>query len=284
MFQELLDAGVPVNVSKKEGMKKKLDTGFQALHATAYGLGGGHDHVATILLDAGADPDAAMSNGRTPLHLCAMKNSHRVAKVLLSHHCDVNPISTENNEHKTPLMKAIDTTDAAHNDSTILRMLIEAGADLNTSDRWGMTPLSTAVFTGCPGFAKILIRAGCNLDVISKSGMTALRASISRHQPKMTQMLLQAGCKVDAVTRSLVLTDVSLGIHRCPEQLAWFLYEMDNPRTLMELCRLRIRHVVGECPEGKIRMLPIPGKMKDYVGLSDLDDLDDELYENIETS
>ena len=79
-----------------------------------------------MLLSHGADVDAAMMNGRTTLHLAAMRSATGVAEVLLEHGCKVDPVSMENDEHKTPLMKAVD---GGH--IHMVEMLIQAGADVN---------------------------------------------------------------------------------------------------------------------------------------------------------
>ena len=50
----------------------------------------------------------------------------QIAALLLSNGCEVDPVSMENGEHKTPLMKAVD---AGH--ITMVQTLIDAGADVN---------------------------------------------------------------------------------------------------------------------------------------------------------
>jgi len=100
--------------------------------------------------------------------------------------------STENGEHKTPLMKAID---AGH--TVIVKRLLAAGARLDTADVWGTTPLIAAVFTGKPEIAKSLIQSGCDVEesMPNDRKFTPLRASL-RHPPHITLMLVIAGCKV----------------------------------------------------------------------------------------
>ena len=79
-----------------------------------------------FLISHDAMINAQLPNGRTPLHLAAMRKAEEIAALLLSNGCEVDPVSMENGEHKTPLMKAVD---AGH--LTMVEMLINAGADVN---------------------------------------------------------------------------------------------------------------------------------------------------------
>ena len=43
----------------------------------------GHPQIATLLLEAGADPKAVTKNGHTPLHIAGKKNQIEIATKLI---------------------------------------------------------------------------------------------------------------------------------------------------------------------------------------------------------
>lgn len=45
-----------------------------------------------------------------------------------------------------------------------IRLLLKAGADVNTEEQGGFTPLATAAVYGCPGMVKVLLDAGAHVD------------------------------------------------------------------------------------------------------------------------
>ena len=99
-------------------------------------------------------------------------------------------MSTENDEHKTPLHKAVDLAHVG-----MVRTLIDAGADLNSRDHWGVTPVFTAVFSNSGPITRLLIQAGCDLNTPTNNLSTPYIASL-RHPPIITQMLLLGESRV----------------------------------------------------------------------------------------
>jgi hypothetical protein len=85
-----------------------------------------------LLLDNGAGPSLANSNGATPLHAAVLNSDIRSVQALLSKGADPNAIMIENDEYEdeiiyenvTPLHKAV-----AKKNLDIVKVLVEAGAD-----------------------------------------------------------------------------------------------------------------------------------------------------------
>src|SRR6218665_409166 len=270
-----LEAGVSVNAVKHHGPASSRYNGTQPLHLTVVGPNGGHAEAAAILLDSGANVDARELNGRTALHLAAIRNAHRVADVLIAHGCELDPISLENDEQKTPLMKAIDL---GHH--VITEKLIAAGARLDTTDHYGTTPLVTAVFTGKPLVVQLLLLAGCDVNLAIRNGTTRFRASL-RHAPLITEMLVLAGSRVPRdfacnITGVFPLANYS-------SLLEWLIWCSFNPQSLQFLCRSVIRTALGFRPAEKLDWLspsPIPFRVKEFLLCKELDDVIDR-YSNI---
>jgi len=149
--------------------------------------------------------------------------------------------STENDEQKTPLMKAID---AGH--AEIVKRLLAAGAKLDTADVWGTTPLIAAVFTGKPEIAKALIQSGCDVDKCMPNDckFTPLRVSL-RHPPHITLMLVIAGCKVESDVRDYFQAQITLPISRHTVIFQRLLDATAQPTPLAIQCRYFIRRQLG---------------------------------------
>jgi len=63
----------------------------------------GHDKTASLLLEAGADPDEQDEYGRTPLHFAARNGHDKVVVLLLKAGADTN---VKDKDGETPLHKA----------------------------------------------------------------------------------------------------------------------------------------------------------------------------------
>ena len=86
---------------------------------------------------AGADLDAKMQGGYTPLHLAAIYDHKEIAEVLIAAGADVN---AKNNRDMTPLHQA-----ARSGRKEIAGLLIAKGADVNAKNDDGRTPLDSAI-------------------------------------------------------------------------------------------------------------------------------------------
>ena len=131
------DAAKPLNEADLQAKNEEL------LHAAAEGK---VDRVRTLIAE-GADVNAKDKDGFPVLEVAAAFAQADVVKVLIDSGADVNIRSTENN--RTPLfsfaMGAFD--DSINNESKalpIVKMLIEAKADVNAKDNNDVTPLEAA--------------------------------------------------------------------------------------------------------------------------------------------
>jgi ankyrin repeat protein/L-ascorbate metabolism protein UlaG (beta-lactamase superfamily) len=134
----LLDHGADVNVT--------VGFGFTPLNGAAHS---GVPEIVTMLLDAGADPSVKCDIGRTPLMIAALMGHTEAARILATRGSDLSEVETGSGW--TALHCA-----AIRGYADIVEALIAAGADANSIDPEGRTPLYYASLHGNAGCAKCL--------------------------------------------------------------------------------------------------------------------------------
>jgi hypothetical protein len=91
---------------------------------------------ASLLLDVGAPKEAKDNSGSTPLHLAAQQGHEECCLVLIASGCAVDARKDVSDAHSTSLFIAIHRGHAG-----VVRLLADAGAQLEARDRNGWTPL-----------------------------------------------------------------------------------------------------------------------------------------------
>ena len=126
-------------------------------------------NVARLLVDAGADVNADCHNG-SALQVTAAKGDEEMLRLLLGKGARTEPKSGQ-----SPLMLA-----AANSHLEAVRILVQAGADVNVRDGNGVSPLLVASVNGQTDMVKVLLNAQANPNALAtriESGETARGAN-----------------------------------------------------------------------------------------------------------
>jgi ankyrin repeat protein len=227
--QALLKAGASVNETLRPPAKQAGTSAMGLAVANA------HYELAAMLLDAGADPNAA-GQGWTALHTITWirhpgyasndpaprgsgnMSSLEFVKKLVSKGADVNArmtkrtnvgLSSLNTSGATAFLLAARTGDAE-----MMRLLVKLGADPLLPNVDNTTPLMVAagVGTRSPGedagtdaevleAVKVAVELGNDVNAVDKNGDTAMHGAAYKQVPAAAQYLLDHGAKVDVFNR-----------------------------------------------------------------------------------
>jgi ankyrin repeat protein len=161
--QVLIEHGADVNVPSEQ-------KGSRPLHLAARF---GDAAMLVLLLENGAEIDSLDDYQRTPLHRAAEKGHGDVVRVLIERGADVT--AREGKRQATPLHWA-----AGRGHLESVELLLEAGADIHATDHSGWTPFAWAAFpqsyavVGGSDLLEYLIAKGADPNTRDLTGLSPL--------------------------------------------------------------------------------------------------------------
>jgi ankyrin repeat protein len=156
----------------------------------------GNEQEVRVLLEAGVDPNFVADDYYSEPLLHAAVRSGNVAIVQLL--CDYGANKDRTWLGSTPLHMA---EERGYTD--IVRTLAQAGANIETVDRYGHKPLHRAVLNGNTKIVLILVQAGANKEAVDREGYTALHLAVISFfiKAEIVRILVQAGANKEAADR-----------------------------------------------------------------------------------
>lgn len=189
----LLDSGVSVNRTDPSDGRTLLST---AAHT-------GLVDVSALLLCRGANPFLSDNQGQTPLTLAARQGHVGVLQVLLKWSQDQEydtvraMLEHADGEGWTALRSA---SWGGHKEA--VKMLLEAGAEVDGCDPDGRTALRAAAWGGHEEIMLILLDHGATIDSVDHEGRTPLIAAAYMGHKEAVEILLDAGAEVNLADKN----------------------------------------------------------------------------------
>jgi len=144
----------------------------------------GREKKLRLLLEAGADISVHESSGNSPFYgdspfyMAAKLGRFDAIQAMLGY--DASGIVSRAALHKA----------AAKGELEAVRVLLDAGVSINSTNRWGATSLHLAVRHGHIDVVKLLLDKGVDIYITDKQGDTALDVAIAKGHDDMASSLL----------------------------------------------------------------------------------------------
>jgi ankyrin repeat protein len=265
-----LDESLSINSAESAG---GVAQGRREANLDAFLLAAGNAHfeLAALLLDRGANPNAA-PRGWTALHQVnwmrktgdfgsnnpppqgsGNMTSLEFVRKLVAKGADVNARATVrrlplgasglNYLGATPFLVAARAADVA-----LMQLLIELGADPLAANADGTTPLMAAAGVGCslpgeePGTdaeaveaVRTMLKLGDDLNAVDANGNTAMHGAAYKHLPGVARFLGEAGAKIDVWNRKNKAGHTPLAIAAGIQRGMNFVYSRETEAVIRGL-------------------------------------------------
>ncbi len=214
----------------------------------------GSERCVKAILKSGADVN--MRIGRhcfTALMIASKHRRVRLIKVLLASEADVNKKSelgetalhvaarrgwSERERWGGPIFVSSQIVDKPSKAKKVpylkvMQLLIKAGADVNSADRFGKTPLIKAVKRSSIKSVELLLKSGADVNAVDNDGSSVLMESVKGWYPASAELLLRAGADVHRAEAAghTALLHAAMDIHDPLPRLGRYAFVMRSAVT-----------------------------------------------------
>lgn len=140
--------------------------------------------TARLLIQNGADVERRTRFGSTPLDVaCGCYGDSRKETVLELLKAGANPNVQDTTKGNTPLHSAVSQCD-----TDVLKALLDAGANVNTQDKYKRTALHIAVDYVYPEIVKLLLISGIDPEIQDQYGRKARDIAVNYGYPEIVEL------------------------------------------------------------------------------------------------
>jgi len=203
LVKRLLDAGANPNTA--------LFSGETPLMVAARS---GKAAAVELLLARGANPNARGTRGQTALMWAVAQGHVDVVKLLVAGKADIHAKSESWSqmmavpphglpEYNRMIPHGADTAlmfAARNGELPAAKVLVDAGANVNDEDAWGVSATTLATFSGFGELARYLLEKGADPNA-DKAGFTALHSAIMRRDEETVGLLLAKGANPNVTVK-----------------------------------------------------------------------------------
>lgn len=156
------------------------------LHAA---IDGGFIQVVEVLLKHGADPVVKKDSQVPPFLLaCSQGKFEMIETMLKSNNSEV--IKCQDVYGQTCLHHCARAINSAH----IMPYLVQRGAQVNSIDNRGQTPMMMSIVAGSTSGVNTLLELGADMLIKDIDGKNALHHAVTRNRKKIVNLLLELPC------------------------------------------------------------------------------------------
>lgn len=133
-----------------------------------------------LVQKCGADPNTRNPRGETPLYYAASRGEAERVRMLVRD-LGAGP-NTRNNRGQSAVAAACPSTET-------VRVLVECGADPDTADSKGLTPIMLAAMQGCTDIVRVLVEAGVDPNTPDGNGVTPIFHAVTNGHDNLVWLL-----------------------------------------------------------------------------------------------
>lgn len=246
-----------------------------AMHFASYF---GHDAVVGALIDAKAFKNTRNGRDETPMIIAINERRNAVVKRLGE--ADVRWEQPKDNENRVLISmagrgeteivrfllkeranpKAVERgvtalfAAAKVAEPELLRLLVEAGAEVDWKNTNGVTPLITAAYYGNCAGVEYLIEAGADVNHQNDKGVSALLGASANYHAECVRMLIEGGADPNATSESgttAIEAATIIGSEEIVDMLLWAGAEckLDTVERAMPMMEYAFRHDIPQVVE-----------------------------------
>lgn len=144
-----------------------------------------------ILIENGADVNGLTKKGLTPIIVGSMANATESVRILIKNGADVNwKSAVVGNQQPIRFASKKGTIE-------LIKMLLDAGADMESNAKDGVTPLLAAVYANNYSLAKFYFEQGAKVNILARDGECIIHEAIKTKNPEMVKLALQYDCPLN---------------------------------------------------------------------------------------